>query len=387
MSKRDYYEILEVTKTATVEEIKKAYRKKAIQYHPDKNPGDKAAEEKFKEAAEAYEVLSDSNKRQRYDQFGHAGVNGSAGGGFGGGMSMDDIFSAFGDIFGGHFGGGGFGGFSGFGGFGGSSGQRVRRGSDLRVKVKLSLAEIATGVEKKIKVKKAVTCKHCNGTGAEHGSDVETCSTCHGTGRVTRIQQTILGRMQTASECPTCHGEGKIIKNKCSHCHGEGVVREDEVISINIPAGVMEGMQLSVSGKGNAAPRGGMNGDLLVVIEEERHPELIRDENDLIYNLLISVPTAVLGGSVEVPTVDGKVKVNIAPGTQPGKVLRLRGKGLPSVNRYGTGDLLVNIGVYIPEDVSKDEKKAMEALQDSDNFKPSPAKAKNFFSHIRNMFE
>lgn len=390
MSKRDFYEILEVSKSASAEEIKKAYRQKAIQYHPDKNPGDKAAEEKFKEAAEAYEVLSDPQKRQRYDQFGHAGVGSSAAGGSGGfsggGMSMDDIFSAFGDIFGGHFGGFG-GGFSGFGGSQSRGGQRVRRGSDLRVKVKLTLAEIATGVEKKIKVKKAVMCSYCNGTGAESGSASETCGTCHGTGRVTRVQQTILGQMQTASECPTCHGEGKIIKNKCSHCNGEGTTREEEVISINIPAGVMEGMQLSVSGKGNAAPRGGVNGDLLVLIEEEHHPELIRDENDLIYNLLISVPTATLGGSVEVPTVDGKVKVSIAPGTQPGKVLRLRGKGLPSVNRYGTGDLLVNVGVYIPENLNREEKQLMEKLATSPNVKPNQSAAKNFFSHFRNMFE
>ncbi|MFV0471266.1 MAG: molecular chaperone DnaJ [Paludibacteraceae bacterium] len=383
MAKRDYYEILEVPKTATIEVIKKAYRQKAIQYHPDKNPGDKAAEEKFKEAAEAYEVLSDAQKRQRYDQFGHAGVGGaSGGGGFGGGMSMDDIFSTFGDIFGGHFGG--------FGGFGGSQsrgGQRVRRGSDLRVKVKLNLAEIAAGVEKKIKVKKAVSCSHCHGTGAEGSSGSVTCETCRGTGRITRVQQTILGQMQTASECPTCHGEGTIIKNKCTACHGEGTVREEEVISINIPAGVMEGMQLTMSGKGNAASRGGMNGDLLILIEEERHSELIRDDNDLIYNLLISVPVAILGGTVEVPTVDGKVKVNITAGTQPGKVLRLRGKGLPSVNRYGSGDLLVNVGVYIPESLNKEEKQMMEKLANSSNIQPNQTAAKNFFSHFRNMFE
>lgn len=384
MSKRDYYEILGVSKSASADEIKKAYRKKAIEFHPDKNPGDKASEEKFKEAAEAYEVLSDDQKRQRYDQFGHAGVGGAAGGGFGGGgMNMDDIFSHFGDIFGGHFGGG----FSGFGGSQRGGGQRVRRGSDLRVKVKLTLAEIATGVEKKIKVKKYVACSHCNSTGAAHGSQSTTCNTCHGTGRVTRVQQTILGQMQTASECPTCGGDGKIIKEKCSYCAGEGIVREDEVININIPAGVMEGMQLSMSGKGNAARRGGVNGDLLVLIEEESHPELIRDENDLIYNLLLTVPTAILGGQVEVPTVDGKVKVTINPGTQPGKVLRLRGKGLPNVNRYGTGDLLVNVGVYIPENLSKDEKATIEKLSLSQNVKPNSAASKDFFSRFRNMFE
>ena len=331
-------------------------------------------------------MLSDDQKRQRYDQYGHAGVGGaSGGGGFGGGgMNMEDIFSHFGDIFGGHFGGG----FSGFGGGGQrGGGQRVRRGSDLRVKVKLTLAEIAVGVEKKIKVKKLVSCSHCNGTGAAHGSSTSTCTTCNGQGRVTRVQQTILGQMQTAAECPTCGGDGKIIKEKCSHCSGEGMVREDEVITINIPAGVMEGMQLSVSGKGNAARRGGVNGDLLVLVEEEAHPELIRDENDLIYNLLLTVPMATLGGSVEVPTVEGKVKVTIAPGTQPGKVLRLRGKGLPSVNRYGTGDLLVNIGVYIPENLNKEEKTVMEKLAKSDNIKPNASASRNFFSHFRNMFE
>jgi molecular chaperone DnaJ len=382
VSKRDFYEILGVSKSASADEIKKAYRKKAIEYHPDKNPGDKVSEEKFKEAAEAYEVLSDPQKKQRYDQFGHAGLGGASGngGGFGGGMSMDDIFSHFGDIFGGHFGFGGFGG-------GNRGGTRVRRGSDLRVKVKLTLAEIAAGVEKKIKVKKFVPCQHCNSTGAAHGSDSTTCSTCHGSGRVTRIQNTILGQMQTQSECPTCHGEGKIIKDKCTYCNGEGIVREDEVININIPAGVMEGMQLSMSGKGNAARRGGVNGDLLILVEEEAHPDLIRDENDLIYNLLITVPMATLGGSVEVPTVDGKVKVNIGAGTQPGKVLRLRGKGLPSVNRYGTGDLLVNIGVYIPENLNKDEKAIMEKLENSVNVKPNAAASKDFFSRFRNMFE
>jgi len=389
MSKRDYYEVLEVAKTASFDDIKKAYRKKAIQYHPDKNPGDKVAEEKFKEAAEAYEVLSDQQKRQRYDQFGHAGLGGAADGGFGGGhMTMEDIFANFGDIFGDI---GGFGRFSRFsgGGFGGARarGPRMRRGSDLRVKVKLTLAEIAKGVEKKIKVKKYVPCSECSGTGAEKGSQPETCHTCKGSGYVTRVQQTILGAMQVPSECPTCHGDGTITKNKCKRCHGEGVVQSEEVISINIPAGVMQGMQLVVDGKGNAARRGGMNGDLLVVVEEERHPELIRDGNDLVYNLLLSVPTAVLGGSVEVPTVDGKVKVNIASGTQPGKILRLRGKGLPSVNSYGTGDMLINIGVYIPEHLDKDEKKVMEKLANSENIKPSSSASKSFFQRVRNMFE
>lgn len=383
-TKRDYYEILGVAKNASDDEIKKAYRKKAIQYHPDKNPGNKEAEEQFKEAAEAYEVLSHSEKRQRYDQFGHAGVGGAAsnGGGFGGDFSMEDIFSQFGDIFGGHFGGG-------FGGFGGSSrgGQRVNRGSNLRVKVRLNLQEIAKGAEKKIKVRKAVSCSHCNGTGAESGSSYSTCSTCRGTGAVTRVTNTILGRMQTQSVCPDCQGEGKIITKKCTHCNGEGVSTQEEVITINIPAGVAEGMQLSMSGKGNAAKRGGMPGDLLIVIEEEAHPELLRDENDLVYNLLLSFPTAALGGTVEIPTIDGRVKVKIDAGTQPGKVLRLRGKGLPTVNQYGMGDLLVNISVYVPESLSKEERKTVEKMEESENFKTSPSISKRVFERFRNLFD
>ena len=382
MAKRDYYEILEVSKNASADEIKKAYRKKAIQYHPDKNQGNKDAEEKFKEAAEAYEVLSDNNKRQRYDQFGHAGVGGAAGGGggFGGGMSMEDIFSQFGDIFG-----GGFGGFSGFGGGGG--GRRVKRGSDLRVKVKLNLKEISTGVEKKIKVKKYISCKHCSGSGANGSDGTTTCNTCQGRGSVTRVTNTILGQMQSTSTCPTCNGDGKIIKNKCPHCSGEGIVRDEEIISINIPAGVMEGMQLSVGGKGNAARRGGVNGDLLVLIEEETHAELIRDENDLIYNLLVSFPTAAIGGTVEVPTIEGYAKVKIEPGTQPGKVLRLRNKGLPSVNRYGTGDLLVNVNIYVPENLSSEEKETLSKLEGMEHFKPSTSQKERIFSKFKQMFE
>lgn len=387
-SKRDYYEVLGVAKNASDEEIKKAYRKKAIQYHPDKNPGNKEAEEKFKEAAEAYEVLSSAEKRQRYDQFGHAGVGGAANGGFGGGgggFSMDDIFSQFGDIFGGHFGGGSP--FGGFGGGGSRGGQRVNRGSNLRVKVKLSLLEIAKGAEKKIKVRKSVSCSHCNGTGAEGGSSYSTCNTCRGTGAVTRVTNTILGRMQTQSVCPDCQGEGKIITRKCTHCGGEGITQQEEIITINIPAGVAEGMQLSMGGKGNAARRGGINGDLLIVIEEEPHPELLRDENDLVYNLLLSFPTAALGGTVEIPTIDGRVKVKIEPGTQPGKMLRLRGKGLPTVNQYGTGDLLVNISVYVPEALSRDERKTIEKLEESENFKTSPTLSKKIFEKFRNLFD
>ena len=392
--KRDYYEILEVTKTATVEEIEKAYRKKAIQYHPDKNPGDKEAEEKFKEAAEAYDVLSNPEKRSRYDQFGHAGVSGAAGnggpfGGFGGeGMSMDDIFSMFGDIFGGRGGGfgGGFGGFSGFGGGGGSQ-QRRYRGSDLRVKVKLTLKEISTGVEKKFKLKKYVPCDQCHGTGAEGDGGSETCPTCKGSGSVIRNQQTILGTMQTRVTCSTCGGEGKIIKNKCKKCGGDGIIYGEEVVTVKIPAGVAEGMQLSMGGKGNAGKHNGVAGDLLILVEEEPHQDLIRDENDLIYNLLLSFPTAALGGAVEIPTIDGKVKVKIDSGTQPGKVLRLRGKGLPNVNGYGTGDLLVNISIYVPEALNKEEKNTLEKMEASDNFKPNTSVKEKIFKKFKSFFD
>ncbi|MBQ8502615.1 MAG: molecular chaperone DnaJ [Bacteroides sp.] len=389
MEKRDYYEVLGVEKNASADEIKKAYRKKAIQYHPDKNPGDKEAEDKFKEAAEAYDVLSNPDKRARYDQFGHAGMSGAAGnggpfGGFGGaGMSMDDIFSMFGDIFGGRSGFGG--GFSGFGG--GGAQQRRHRGSDLRVKVKLNLKEISTGVEKKFKLKKYVPCSHCHGTGAEGDGGTETCPTCKGSGSVIRNQQTILGTMQTRTTCPNCGGEGHIIKNKCKECSGEGIVYGEEVVTVKIPAGVMEGIQLSMSGKGNAGKHNGIPGDLLILVEEEPDKELVRDESDLIYNLLLSFPTAALGGAVEIPTVDGRVKVKIEPGTQPGKVLRLRGKGLPSVNGYGTGDLLVNISIYVPETLNKDEKKALENMEHSDNFKPNVSVKEKIFKKFRSWFE
>jgi len=385
-TKRDFYEILGVSRNASKEEIKKAYRQMALKYHPDKNPGDKDAEEKFKEAAEAYEVLSDDNKRARYDQFGHAGVGSSAAGG-GGGFSHDwtieDIFAQFGDIFGGHFGSfGGFGGFS-----NGRSSRHVNRGKDLRVKVKLTLNEIANGVEKKIKVNKYVSCKSCGGTGAAGGSSYSTCPTCRGTGYVRRVTNTLLGQMQTTSPCPTCNGEGKVITNKCAACNGEGVVREDEIITVKIPAGVAEGMQLNVQGKGNAARRGGIPGDLLVVIEEEKHPNLVRDGNDLVYNLNVSIPDAILGASAEIPTVDGKVKIKIEPGTQPGKILRLRGKGLPEVNGYQHGDLLVVINVYIPKSLTREEKVIFEKLTKSPSFIPNPYESNSFFERMRGMFE
>jgi molecular chaperone DnaJ len=381
MAKRDYYEVLGVGKNATVEEIKKAYRKKAIEYHPDKNPGNKESEEKFKEAAEAYDVLSDAQKRQRYDQFGHAGVSGASGGGFSGDFDIEDIFSRFGEIFGGHFG------FGCFGGNPRNTGRRMNKGSDLRVKVKLSLSEIAKGVEKKIKVKKYISCSACHGSGAEGSGNLKTCDTCRGSGAVTRVMNTMLGQMQTQSVCPTCNGEGKIITRKCQACAGEGIVRDEEIIALQIPAGVAEGMQLSMSGKGNAARHGGVNGDLLVLIEEDPHPELIRDENDLLYSLLLSVPQAALGDSVEVPTIDGKVKVKIDPGTQPGKVLRLRSKGLPSINGYGNGDLLINVSIYIPETLSESDKSILKTLKDSPNFHPKKSVKDKIFSKFRNMFD
>ena len=384
MQKRDYYEVLGVSKNADATELKKAYRKLALQYHPDKNPGNKEAEEKFKEAAEAYDVLSNEDKKSRYDQFGHAGMGG---GGFqGGGMSMEDIFSHFGDILGGFS---GFSGFSGFGGFGGGGrgGSRVNRGTNLRVKVKLTLQEVASGVEKKIKVRKQLACEHCQGTGAKEGTSYSTCSTCGGSGQVTQVQNTIFGARQTISMCPTCQGQGKMINEKCTFCGGEGVRTAEEVITIQIPAGVGEGMQLSVGGKGNAARRGGVNGDLIVLIEEEEHPELIRDGNDLLYHIFVGYPEVVLGETVEIPTVEGKVKVKIEPGTQPGKVLRLRGKGLPDVNGYGRGDLLAKINVWIPKNLSKEERKLVEKMKESEGFRPGAGDKRGFFSKMKDFFE
>ena len=381
--KRDYYEVLGVQRNANADEIKKAYRKAAIKFHPDKNPGDKEAEEKFKEAAEAYDVLSNPDKRARYDQFGHAGMSGAAGGGgfgvgFGGGFSMEDIFSQFGDIFGGHFGG-----FSSRGG----GGRRVNRGSDIRVKVKLTLAEIANGTTKKLKINKYIACDKCGGTGAKDSSSYSTCSTCNGSGVVTRVENTFFGRMQTQGVCPTCGGEGKIITAKCDKCSGEGVVRGDEVVEIKIPAGVGEGMAVTVSGKGNAARRGGVNGDLLVMIEEERNPELVRDGNDLIHNLNLTVTTCILGGEVEVPTIDGRAKIKIAPGTHAGKVLRLRGKGLPDVNGYGRGDILIVVDITIPDSLTSEERQLVQKLSEQPHFKtPESVEKQNIFERMKNFF-
>ncbi len=381
MEKRDYYEVLGVSRNATEAELKKAYRKLALQYHPDKNPNNKESEDKFKEAAEAYEVLSTPDKKNRYDQFGHAGMRGSsAGNGYG--MSMDDIFSHFGDIFGDSF---GFGGFGNRGG--GRGGRKVYQGTNLRVKVKLNLQEIANGTEKKIKVNKEVPCETCNGNGAKGGGGTKTCPACNGRGNVTRVTNTFLGQMQTTTTCPNCNGEGQVITDKCPSCHGNGIVKGEETISINIPAGVSDGIQLSLSGKGNAGPRNGVPGDLIVAIEEIEDPNLTRDGNNLYYNHFISFPEAVLGVSIEVPTLEGKSKVKIDAGTQPGKILRLKGKGLPSVESYGRGDLFVNINVWTPQKLSKEEKELLEKLSQSHNFQPNPTSAeKSFFSKIRERF-
>ena len=380
--KRDYYEVLGVDKNATEDQIKKAYRTIAIKYHPDRNPGNKEAEEKFKEAAEAYDVLHDPQKRQQYDTFGFNGPGAGGGfGGFGTSMNMDDIFSMFGDIFGGH---------AGFGGFGGGRrGPQVQRGSDLRLKVRLSLDEIAHGVTKKSKVRKDLTCSHCQGSGAAPGSTSEQCPTCHGSGVITHTTQSIFGMMQTQGVCPTCNGEGTVIKNKCPHCHGTGIEKGEEVVEIKIPAGVAEGMIVNVPGKGNAGPHKGVNGDIQVFIEEEENDTFVRDDNNLIYNLLLDFPTAALGGEVEIPTIEGtKLKVKMEPGTQPGKTLRLRGKGLPAVQGYGrgNGDLVVNVSVYIPKELSREEKAAIEQFRQSDNFKGDAATKKSIFQKFKNYF-
>jgi molecular chaperone DnaJ len=379
MAKRDYYEILEVGKDAGAEEIKKAYRKQALKFHPDKNPGDKAAEEKFKEAAEAYEVLSNPDKKQKYDRFGHAGLGNASGGNYGGfSMNMEDIFSHFGDI---------FGGFSGFGQSRGG-GRRVNRGSNLRIKVKMTLEEISKGVEKKIKVDKYVKCNTCSGTGARDGSGFQSCSTCRGSGHVTRVTNTFLGQMQTSSTCPACGGEGQVIANKCDQCQGHGIAKANEVLTIDIPAGVEEGMQLSFSGKGNAGARGGIPGDLIVLIEELPHPELVRDGRNLLYDHYISFPDAVLGTTSEVPTLEGKARIKIPEGTQGGKVFRLKGKGLPGVNHYQRGDLLVNVNVWTPQTLTKEEKKMMEQMRQSNNFNPKPtSRDKSFFDRMKEYFQ
>lgn len=388
--KRDYYEVLGVSKDATPEEIKKAYRKMAVKYHPDRNPGDKAAEEKFKEAAEAYDVLSDTEKRAKYDKFGHSmgpqgfGGGGAGYGGFGGGMSMEDIFAHFGDIFGGHFGG------ADFGGFGGAAGARPRRhvnkGTDLRITVKVTLKDIKEGVDKKLKIPMLVACSHCKGTGAKDGTAFHTCPRCNGSGYVTTVQQTFMGAMQSQAVCPECNGEGKIITEKCQYCNGTGVEKKEEIVSFHIPAGVEDSMVLTLRGKGNAPRGGGVNGDLLIKIQEEKDAELIRDESDLIYNLMLDFPTAALGGQAEVPTIDGRARLKIAPGTQPGKVLRLRGKGLPKMNSSHVGDLLVNVMVYVPENLTDTEKAAIESLKDAPNIVPTKSTSDRIFSKLRHIF-
>jgi molecular chaperone DnaJ len=386
MAKRDYYEVLGVGKSASKDEIKKAYRKLALKYHPDRNPDDKEAEEKFKEAAEAYEVLSDEDKKARYDRFGHAGMGQGGPGGFaGGGMTMDDIFSQFGDIFG--DGGSPFGSF--FGQGGGRAGRsRGERGRDLRIKVSLGLDEIAKGVNKKIKVKKQVNCKVCDGSGAKDSSSVETCSTCRGAGVVRQVRSTFLGQMQTTTTCPTCSGTGTIIKANCSNCKGEGRVYAEETIEIPIPAGVEEGMQLSMRGKGNAGRRGGPAGDLLISIEEKAHPDLQRDGMNLVYDLYLNFADATLGTSVEVPTIDGRVKIKVPPGTQSGKIFRLKGKGLSNVQDYGQGDQLIHVNVWTPKNLSSEERQLLENLRNSPNFAPQPGKGeRGFFDRMKDYFK
>ena len=369
--KEDYYDVLGVSKGATEAEIKKAYRKMALKYHPDKNPDDTAAEEKFKKAAEAYEILSNADKKARYDQYGHQAFDGNGGFG-GGGMNMDDIFSQFGDIF------GGGGGFSGFGGFGGGGGQRRVKGSNLRIRVKLTLDEIANGVEKKITIKRKVQAD---------GVTYKTCSTCNGQGQVTRVTNTILGRMQTASACPTCGGAGQSIDKRPSNADAQGLVAKEETVSVKIPAGVVDGMQLKVSGKGNGAPGNGISGDLLVAIQEQEHDTLKREGDNLHYDLYVSLPDAVLGSSLEIDTVTGKVRIKVEPGVQSGKILRLRGKGIPSINGYGKGDLLVHVNVWTPKTLNKKQKEFFENMRNDEHFQPKPESSdKSFFEKVKDMF-
>ena len=387
MSKRDYYEVLGVSKSANADEIKKAYRKIALQHHPDRNPGDASAEEKFKEAAEAYDVLSDADKKARYDRFGHAGVGGAAGGGQGpGGMRMEDIFQNFGDIFGDDV----FGSF--FGGRGGGGQRRGgTRGANLRVKLKMDFAEIAAGANKKIKVKKYVPCDTCGGNGAKDKGSIQTCGTCGGRGQVQRVQNTFLGQMQTVQTCPTCNGEGTTVTAKCGSCKGDGRVYGDETLSLDIPAGVQDGMQLQMGGAGNAGERGGPPGDLLILVEEEAHPSLKRADLDVVYTLPVSFPDAVMGTKVEVPTIDGRAKITIPAGTQSGKIFRLKGKGFPAFQGYERGDELVEVQVWSPQNLSSEEKAMLEKLKASPNFQPGPdagadEEDRSFFDKIKGAF-
>jgi len=384
--KRDYYEVLGVTKSATSDEIKKAYRKLALKYHPDRNPGDKEAEEKFKEAAEAYDVLSDEKKKALYDQYGHAmgpggmgGFGGGFGGGYSGGFDINDILNS---VFGAGFD---------FGGFGSAKGgrrqPRQRRGGDVRIRVKLSLEDIAKGVTKTLRVPTFVECEHCKGTGAKDGVAFTTCNRCHGSGHVTMQEQTIFGIQQTMAECPSCNGSGKVITEQCSHCNGTGVVRKEQEVTFSIPAGAAEGQTFALRGKGNYPKGGGVPGDLLVVVEEIKHPELIRDGADIIYNLMLDIPTANLGGSVEIPTITGRARINIPAGTQPGKVLRLRGKGLPDNENGGSGDELINIMVFIPENLTADQRATFEAMKSQPNIKPTADDSKRIFSRLKHIFD
>ena len=384
MAKRDFYEILGVSKNASADEIKKAYRKVAMQFHPDRNPGDKSAEDKFKEAAEAYEILSDQDKRAQYDRFGHNAFGPGRGGGGGfGGMNTEDIFSQFGDIFGDDM----FGNF--FGGGGRSRGGKSKgvRGSNLRVKIKVNFEEIAKGANKTIKVKKYVTCNSCNGSGAKDKNSVQTCGTCGGNGQVRRVQNTFLGQMQTVTTCPACNGEGNTITNKCTACKGEGRVYGEETVSLDIPAGVQDGMQLSMSGKGNVGERGGPSGDLIILIEEEEHEFLQREGLNVAFDLYISFPDAVFGTQVEVPTIDGRAKIKIPAGTQSGKIFRLKGKGFPGINSYEKGDQLIHVNVWTPQHVSSEEKHTLEKMKESENFQPQPGKNdKSFWEKIKESF-
>ncbi|MBX2891953.1 MAG: molecular chaperone DnaJ [Saprospiraceae bacterium] len=386
MAKRDYYEVLGVAKNASADDIKKAYRKKALEYHPDRNPGDKSAEEKFKEAAEAYDVLSDADKKARYDRYGHAGMEGMSGGPGGGfqGMDMDEILRRFGfdtdDIFGEFFGGGRRRG-------GGGARPRGERGTNLRIKVKMTLEEIASGVNKKIKVRKQVTCGTCGGSGARDANAVETCTTCRGSGMVNRVTQTPFGMMQTAAQCPTCSGSGQTIKSPCNVCRGDGRVFGEETIDVDIPAGVHEGIQLSMSGKGNAGAKGGPPGDLVITIEEIPHDEFTREGNNIHYELFLNIADAALGSKLEVPTLDGRARITVPAGTQSGKVFRLKDKGLPALQSYQRGDQLIHVNVWTPKKLTDEERRLLEKLRDMPNFTPAPAKEdKSFFERVKDVF-